>query len=176
MNDTESADKGLAAIESLASLLDAAQIEYWLFGGWAVDFWVGQITRPHDDIDAAAWRSDYNAIRDVLTQNGWKHAPTDEDVVGTRYTLDGAVLEFTFLEQAPAGEIVIPIPENRVVWSAEPFGRARRMLGTVTARVIPLALLREGKARPRTARGEAAKDRADYQALASVSDRSSVGS
>jgi hypothetical protein len=34
----------LAAIESLGRALGDAGIEYWLFGGWAVDFWVGRVT------------------------------------------------------------------------------------------------------------------------------------
>jgi hypothetical protein len=154
-----------AAIKSLGHLFDSAEIDYWLFGGWAVDFWVGAVTRPHDDIDVAAWRKDYDRIREVLTGAGWKHEPTKEDVVGTRYTLDGALVEFTFLEPGPAGEIVIPIPGNRVVFSTESFGDVRRTLGDVTARVIPLALLRDGKSRPRADTNEAAKDRADHKAL-----------
>jgi len=160
-----SSDSDLAAIESLGRLLDAAKIEYWLFGGWAVDFWVGRVTRPHDDIDVAAWRRDYDAIQKVLTAGGWTHTPTDEDAVGTRYLLDGALVEFTFLEAGHAGEIVIPIPGNRVVFPMESFGDARRTLSDVTARVIPLPLLREGKATPRLDATEGAKDRADNEAL-----------
>ena len=36
-----SAEEQLAAIASLSSALDQHGVEYWLFGGWAVDFWVG---------------------------------------------------------------------------------------------------------------------------------------
>jgi aminoglycoside-2''-adenylyltransferase len=158
-------DSDLVAIESLGRLLDAAKIGYWLFGGWAVDFWVGRVTRTHEDIDVAAWRRDYDAIRKVLIAHGWTHTPTDQDVVGTRYLLNGALVEFTFLEAGHAGEIVIPIPGNRVVFSMESFGDARRTLRDVTARVIPLSLVREGKARPRPDATEGAKDRADHEAL-----------
>lgn len=34
-----------AAIASLDTSLQERDIEYWLFGGWAVDFWVGSVTR-----------------------------------------------------------------------------------------------------------------------------------
>jgi hypothetical protein len=35
----------LAAIGSLSATLEQLGIEYWLFGGWAVDFCVGRMTR-----------------------------------------------------------------------------------------------------------------------------------
>jgi lincosamide nucleotidyltransferase A/C/D/E len=36
--------------------LDAAQIEWWVDGGWGVDALLGQKTRPHDDLDLAIQR------------------------------------------------------------------------------------------------------------------------
>ena len=47
----------LVALGRVHELLQREGIEYWLFGGWAVDFYVGSVTRPHDDIDIAVWRS-----------------------------------------------------------------------------------------------------------------------
>lgn len=152
------------AIASLRAL-DTAGIDHWLFGGWAVDFWVGSVTRPHDDIDVAAWRADYDAIREALTTTGWRHTPTDNDVVGTRYTLGTVVLEITFVEKDSVGQVLIPIPEHPVVWTREPFGDWRRTLDGTSARVIPLELLGDGKSRPREVPEEAAKDRADFEAL-----------
>ena len=46
-------DEQLAALEELHRLLERHRIEYWLFGGWAVDFHTGTVTRPHDDLDMA---------------------------------------------------------------------------------------------------------------------------
>jgi hypothetical protein len=169
-NDPTASSSGeqLAAIRSFDAALDQAALDYWLFGGWAVDFWVGSITRPHDDIDVAAWRKDYDAIRAALIGAGWEHTPTENDVVGTRYTLRNTQVEITFVEQGGQGEIVIPIPETPIVWTTEPFGELRRALEGVEGRVISLALLRGGKARPREEAKDAAKDRADYEALAQV--------
>ena len=79
---TERATEQIAAIQSLHNALRARGIEYWLFGGWAVDFWVGCVTRDHDDIDAAAWRRDYDNIRAVLLASGWRHTPAADEVVG----------------------------------------------------------------------------------------------
>lgn len=48
----------LRMLRSASSALDAAELEHWFSGGWAVDTWVGRLTRPHDDIDVLVWRHD----------------------------------------------------------------------------------------------------------------------
>ena len=99
----------------------AAGLDYWLFGGWAVDFWVGRLTRDHDDIDAAAWRRDYEKIRAALLAVGGRHTPVEDDVVGTRYSRRSSELELTFVEDRD-GTVVVPIPEHEIVRTEEPFG------------------------------------------------------
>src|ERR671910_544885 len=162
---SERASEQIHAIGSLDAALGSRRIDYWLFGGWAVDFWVGRVTREHDDIDAAAWRRDYDAIKRALVDVGWRHTPSENDVVGTRYTWGSAEVEFTFLEARDDGAVVIPIPEHEIVWTTEPFGEERRVLNGVGARAIPLDLLLSGKQMTREAPDEAAKDRADVHAL-----------
>ena len=137
----------LAAIESLDQALRAAGLDYWLFGGWGSTLG-GRITRDHADIDAAAWRRDYDEIRAALLAAGWRHTPLETDVVGTRYR---------WREQRTGAHVCRgsrrdgrrPDPEHEVVWTAEPFGVHERSLLGVRARVIPLELLRDGKRRPR---------------------------
>ena len=63
------------------------------------------------------------------------------------------------------GRIVIPLPDQLVVLSADPLGRQRRALDGVDSRIIPLALLKAGKSTAREGSAEAAKDRSDAQAL-----------
>lgn len=165
-----SVDDQLAAIASLDRALLRAGVDYWLFGGWAVDFWVGDLTRPHDDIDVGAWRTDFDAIRTALVAAGWEHRPSPEDLVGTRYRLASAEAELTFFEPGPAGEVVVPLPTGPVVMSPEPFEDVRRSLRGVTCRTIPLEVLRAGKATPREGAAESAKDRADHAALSRLVD------
>jgi hypothetical protein len=162
---TDPAAVQLEAIARLDAALTGAAIEYWLFGGWAVDFWAGRVTRAHDDVDAAVWRTDEGAIERALSAAGWRHTPSDEDVVGTRYTWRTALLELTFVEPRSDGAIVIPIPEREVVWTLDSFGEERRTLGGVSARTIPLSLLKRGKQVPREGAADAAKDVADFRAL-----------
>lgn len=165
---TPSMEEHLAAIDSLGSVLDQQGIEYWVFGGWAVDFWVGRITREHDDIDIAAWRDDSDAIGTALQIAGWRHTPVANEVVGTRYEWRTAQVEFTFVVAGDEGRILIPLAEQPIVWSTEPFGDARRELLGVSCRTISLALLRTGKSSAREGVAEGAKDRADLEALSQL--------
>ena len=47
MSDTDQ----LEALDRLHRLFEAEHLEYWLFGGWAVDFHAGAVTRPHGDLN-----------------------------------------------------------------------------------------------------------------------------
>ena len=75
----------LDALSRIDGLLERAGIEYWLFGGWAVDFYVASITRAHDDVDIAVWLEDVPAIHRILEKDGWRHAPTEDADGGTQY-------------------------------------------------------------------------------------------
>ena len=68
--DMQRAQQQLAAIAGLDSSLEEHDIDYWIFGGWAVDFWVRSVTRDHEDIDVAAWQSDKDASRRLCSAMG----------------------------------------------------------------------------------------------------------
>ncbi len=58
----------LAALARIHELLVREALDYWLFGGWAVDFHGGSITREHDDIDIAVWEPDRPRIARLLAR------------------------------------------------------------------------------------------------------------
>ena len=158
----------LHALGEVAALLDGRGIDYWLFGGWAVDFHVGRVTREHDDVDLAVWHEDEESIVSLLHANGWRHAPEPDEDGGTGYERDGVRLELTRLVPDGSGRVLIPLRAGPVVFSEEPLGNDARELLGVSARVIPLALLRDGKSRPRDDHDDAVKDRADFDALSPI--------
>ena len=158
-------EEQLAAIHSLDDAMTAAGLDYWVIGGWAVDFWVGETTRRHEDVDAVVWRREEDAIRAALEGAGWEHHARKTDVLGTRYELGNAELELTFLESGDDGSVFVPVPDNPFVWPTNPFGDDRREFAGVSARLMPLAMLRGGKSAPREGAIDAAKDRADFEAL-----------
>jgi hypothetical protein len=163
-----SAEEQLAAIASLSSALDQHGVEYWLFGGWAVDFWVGAYpVSTTTSISRRGARITTRSGRRWLRGGGTHRPPMRWSAPGIS---GGRQVEFTFVIADEDGSILVPLAGQPVVWSTEPFGNGRRELLGVGSRTIPLALLRTGKSFPREGAAEAAKDRADYDALSRLQD------
>ena len=165
-------ERGLEALRSASSALDAADLEHWFFGGWAVDLWVGRLTRPHDDIDVLVWRHDEARVHDALGTAGWQHTPTSEDLVGTDYARDAYNLQLTFVVPGAEGGVVVPVPDQPIVLSTGPLAFARRDLGEASVRVLTLEMMLAIKSTPRPDEAGGGKDRADLVALRAVADGS----
>ena len=97
-----------------------AGIAYWLFGGWAVDFHAGAVTRPHDDVDIAVWLEDVPRIAELLTDAGWIHAPEPDEDGGTGFEQVDVRLELTYLVRRDDGSIVTPLRDFEARWPEEP--------------------------------------------------------
>lgn len=144
----------LAAVARVDELLTRAGIDYWLFGGWAVDFYAKTVTRAHDDLDIAVSLGEHERIAALLGADGWVHAPEKEEEGGTGYEREGVRLELTFIEQVP--------------FAADAFGDDRAELDGVRARLMSLQALRRGKSTPRDDPEDGVKDQADASVLASL--------
>jgi hypothetical protein len=142
------AEHQLSALSHLDELFGQYCIEYWLFGGWAVDFHAGKVTRPHDDLDLAVWSHDGERVRELLTAAGWRHTPEEGYSV---YERDDVRLEVAFLDH---GE-----------WPPNSFEHDVAEVSGVRVRVVSLSSLRADKAVVRDDESVAAKDRADSVTL-----------
>jgi Aminoglycoside-2''-adenylyltransferase len=162
------AGQQLAQIAAIGQLLDAAGFDHWLFGGWAVDFYVGAVTRSHGDIDFAVWLRDAPSIAALLEAEGWRHAPNEDEDGGTGYVRNEIRVELTFLIEGDRGEVLIAFRAGPAVWSSHTLGSQTLALAGVRCRVIPLAVLRAGKSVPRDDVAEAELDRADFEALSKL--------
>jgi hypothetical protein len=159
-------DAQLAALISIHELLDARGIEYWLFGGWAVDFHAQKVTRPHDDIDLAVWLKDHDRIAGLLTLDGWSRAPEEGEDGYIGYERDDIRLELAFLAPDTNGDTYTPLREGRGRWLEGSFGGVVAELRGVRARVIGLRALKADKSDLHDDPRVAAKDRADLATLA----------
>jgi len=126
----------LAALARVSSQLDANGIDYWLFGGWAVDFYAGEVTRPHSDVDLTVWRDDLPRIVALLEEDGWRHAAEEDEDGGTGYERDGVRLELTYLVRDEDGRICIPLQQGLMPWPEGAFGDDVGELDGVRARLI----------------------------------------
>jgi len=158
-------DEQLAALGRVHGVLEAADVEYWLFGGWAVDFHAGAVTRAHDDVDIAVWLGEFAHITELLEADGWRHVPSEDDNGGTGFERDQVRLELTFLVRDADGSVFIPLRDGRATWSSDASSFDALELGGTDARVLELASLRRTKSPPRSDPEDALKDEADDEVL-----------
>lgn len=159
---------GLEVIESIGAILEQKAIDYWLFGGWAVDFHAGHMTRDHADIDIAIWREDLHTVARLLVRDGWIHARDAEQDGYTTYTRDGVHVDLAFLARDEDGTIYTPLGSGRGDWPAGSFGSDVRRLSRTQARVVTVASLMADKSQLRDDPITAAKDAADVAVLQSL--------
>jgi Aminoglycoside-2''-adenylyltransferase len=136
------------ALSHLDELLRKHGIEYWLFGGWAVDFHVGKVTRSHDDLDLAIWSHDGERVRVLLTALA---GATHRKRTTACMELDNVRVEVAFLDH---GE-----------WPPNSFEHDVGKVAWVRARVVSLSSLKADKSMLRDDESVAAKDRADSVTL-----------
>jgi SAM-dependent methyltransferase len=162
------ATQQLSALGRVIDLLEEAGISYWLLGGWAVDFYAGSVTRAHDDLDLAVWLVDLPRIAELLHDDGWRHAPLDDEDGGTGYERGAVRLELTYLVRDGDGRVFTPLRDGRAAWPEEALGNDVGELRGVRSRLIARAALRRGKSSPRDDPEDAVKDRADFLQLSDV--------
>ena len=156
----------LDALASVRGAFDLYGIAYWLFGGWAVDFHVGRVTRSHDDIDLAVWLSDREDVGAVLEAAGWCHVPEVGEDGYTVYERDGVRLEVAFLERGEADDVFTPLTDGRAPWPLGSLGDDLASLEQVSeVRVVSLQSLKMEKAEVRDDPRVASKDRSDLATL-----------
>lgn len=61
----------LAAISEMVDVARSLDSEIWLRGGWAMDFYLGRLTREHLDVDWYVWNSEMPVIANALVARGW---------------------------------------------------------------------------------------------------------
>ncbi|WP_410811744.1 nucleotidyltransferase domain-containing protein [Micromonospora sp. 067-2] len=69
------AHRQLASIAEVVMVAGAAGVPVWLRGGWAMDFHLGEVTRPHLDVDWYCWRADGDRLAALLLARGWRLDP-----------------------------------------------------------------------------------------------------
>ena len=73
--DTEPAQRQLGLIADTVAMSERLGAQIWLRGGWAMDFFLGHVTRDHVDIDWEAWIGDAPAITAALHADGYQTIP-----------------------------------------------------------------------------------------------------
>ena len=69
--DVNSAEHQLQLIADVRATCQSIGAPVWLRGGWAMDFFLGRVTRDHADIDWFAWAGNANGIISALAGRGY---------------------------------------------------------------------------------------------------------
>ena len=81
MTAAEATQQQLAVIAEVAGLADNVGAELWLGGGWAMEFFLGAITRTHEDIDMFTLDAQMLRLDETLRARGYQPtgpAPLDQ--------------------------------------------------------------------------------------------------
>lgn len=127
----------LAAIAELVATARDLCAPVWLRGGWAVDFFLGRVSREHADIDWFAMESDGPRLRDRLIERGFSDVTTaaaGQQIDVVRGRIDHGI---ALIKLGSQGEpLVAGGPWAGEPWPVEmlhgPIGR----INNVSARVI----------------------------------------
>lgn len=111
------AQQQLGAIASLLVEAGKADVRLWLRGGWAMDFFLGQVTRPHQDVDWFVLVEDVPAIRALLLDDGFQSIGTSPEEQQLDFTLGEVEHGFSIVALNPEGDPVVAGGE----WAGSPW-------------------------------------------------------
>jgi hypothetical protein len=131
----------LKLISEIADLFRRARFRFWLRGGWALDFLIGEVTRTHSDIDLVTWSRHAGRIRRMLEASGYEVA-TVTDQAAIHFAKNGQDVAFAFIEKDKQGRFVTP---GREFWPWPPFPEALKTLNGIACRTMSAAALLEEK-------------------------------
>ncbi len=133
----------LSLLRELDRILRRAHIRYWLRGGWALDFLLGEITRQHGDIDLVIWKRHAGRVQRVLREARYAGEHTTMPATDAKFSKRGQDISVLFIERGQPGMLATAgFKDSR--WSEDVL-RGRGCLADLTCRVISARGLLEEK-------------------------------
>lgn len=131
----------LGLISEIESLFRQARIRFWLRGGWALDFLIGQITRSHSDIDLVTWRRHARGVQGLLEDSGYQ-VGTVTGLAAMHFLKDGQDVGIAFIRKDEQGRFVTP---GREIWPWPVFPASLKTLNGIACRTMSVEALLEEK-------------------------------
>jgi hypothetical protein len=134
---SEEADVGgvqLSLIREVVGLLDAAEVRCWLYGGWGVDFLLGQVSRPHGDIEFVVREGDRQRLEELLRGHDFELVRAGAESVIARKR--DQLVEFYLVRRNETGQIVTPGEWEGWPWPAGAFSGETGRIGDVRCPVV----------------------------------------
>ncbi|MGG3836921.1 hypothetical protein ABEV00_07800 [Paenibacillus thiaminolyticus] len=140
--------------------------EFWLRGGWAIDFLLGKLTRPHEDLDLVTWVEYRESLERALIEAEFDRMPVSDRQTDFR---KGKVdIQFLYLTRSSEGHI-IPNGLPEWVWRADSLPLQQYTLNGISAFVLsPTHLLEEKEVFEQIGRTPRLKDIESKKILRSI--------
>ncbi|WP_438804720.1 nucleotidyltransferase domain-containing protein [Oceanobacillus saliphilus] len=120
-------------------------IEFWLRGGWAIDFLLGKITRPHDDIDLVTWIKNRERLEDELGKAGYETTFVKEEFRDRQsdFCKENVEITFSYITRTDDKNLIMNgLPEW--IWRPDSLLAQNFVLNGISAKVLnPKQLLEE---------------------------------
>ncbi|GAA4601825.1 hypothetical protein GCM10023107_58160 [Actinoplanes octamycinicus] len=97
----------LEAIREVVEVGRELRIPVWLRGGWAMDFYLGKVTRPHLDVDWFVWGDEVQQLAEELVSRGWTLLPEPPHDRQMDLVKDDVEQSLTLLARNEAGHPVV---------------------------------------------------------------------
>lgn len=171
MTETQTQEQ-LDILRELNRIFTRIEGQFWLRGGWAIDFLLGEITRPHEDLDLVTWIDQREALEKSLLDAGYERFPVSGRQ--TDFKKGNVDIQFLYLTHSEDGQL-IPNGLPEWVWRPDALQSERHHLGGMEIRVLsPEQLLEEKEVYEQIGRTPRPKDLNSKEVLKRIIARRQV--
>lgn len=105
----EKTEGQLRVIRQVTTVLRAAGVPAWLFGGWGLDARIGRITREHGDVEFWVERLHADRSKELLVGAGATALTTQPPAESCEFTWDGVPFSTAYFDRRPDGSYSQPL-------------------------------------------------------------------
>jgi aminoglycoside-2''-adenylyltransferase len=135
--DVQSTKRQLAAIGAAVAAAEIGGIAIWLRGGWAMDFFLGEVTRPHLDVDLFCWADDADRLALALAGCGFAPDPRVQNELGRDYFYGDVEVQVHTLGRDADGHVIVPFgPHAGERWPDNMLNHPAARLGALRCPII----------------------------------------
>lgn len=108
-----------SALHQVVRIFNFHSITYWLIGGWAIDLFLGFVSRPHKDIDFLVLDTCFDHCLDLLQSANYSIVPHSKGAEGAAVQNDASLIDITKICICQSGSIQTFGIYETVVWPQE---------------------------------------------------------
>ena len=124
-------------LRAIAGIVRVVDVDLWLRGGWAMDFFLGRVTRPHRDIDFFCRQADADHIALLLAGLGYRSRPGNDALQRDLLGPGDLDVQVTLLGRDADGCPTVPAgPYAGARWPADLLDGPPGRIGDITCPIV----------------------------------------